>query len=366
MDYLKDLKYHFKPKKGWMNDPNGLVFFKGYFHAFYQHCPTHEQPWTGEYMHWGHARTKDYLNWEELPVALTPEHPYENQGCWSGTAIVKDDMLYLLYASVTDRDGERYRRQTVSVAYSKDGLHFEKYEKNPVIPEFPGDGSADFRDPAVFCEGGKYYCVMASGRIDIHKARLLIYESENLLDWEYKGIMYEVDNANVTECPSIVRSGDKTLVAMSVLTPDNHFFEVGVGSFKDGKFNREYAYNFDKGPDQYAGQAYNDDKGRPVILSWIPGWGYSEFAERSVSCLSLPREMTLRDGKVLAYPIKELQHLLRDTDEAVTMTDEGFTVKRAKGDITHIGKVNDIKMLRDEYVLEIFVNGGEINYTVIL
>ncbi len=349
-----------------MNDPNGLVFFKGYFHAFYQHCPTHEKPWTGEYMHWGHARTKDYLSWEELPVALTPEFPYENQGCWSGTAIVKDDTLYLFYASVTERDGESYRRQTVSVAYSKDGIHFEKYEKNPVIPEFPEDGSADFRDPAVFLESGKYYCVMASGEIDIHKARLLIYESDNLLDWEYKGIMYEIDGANVTECPSIVRSGDKMLVAMSALAPDDHFFEVGVGSFKDGKFNREYAYNFDKGPDHYAGQAYNDDKGRPVIMSWIPGWSYIGFAERSIGCLSLPREMTLRDGKVYAYPIKELQYLLTGCDEAIEMTADGFTVKGAKHEIVHRGKVHDLKVLRDEYILEIFVNGGETNYTIVL
>ena len=71
MDYTKPLRYHYKPKRGWMNDPNGLVYFKGYYHVFYQHAPQYPVPWQ-EPMHWGHARTKDFLNWEELPVALTP------------------------------------------------------------------------------------------------------------------------------------------------------------------------------------------------------------------------------------------------------------------------------------------------------
>ena len=365
MNYLNKPKYHFQPKKGWMNDPNGLVFFDGYFHAFYQHAPDHETPFV-EPMTWGHARTKDYLTWEELPVAIRPEHPYEMGGCWSGTAVVKDDVLYLFYASVTEKDGKRFGSQTVSVAYSKDGINFEKYAGNPVIDCYPDDGSFDFRDPAVFYDNGKYYCVMASGKPDILKARLLVYESDNLFDWKYKGIMYEVADSNVCECPSIVRLCGKFLVAMSVLAPNDHFFTVGYGDFKDGVFTKEFDYNFDRGPDQYAGQAYNDDKGRPVIISWVPGWSFNGFAEKSIGCLSLPRELFVRDGKVCAYPIKELQHLLTDCDEAIEMTADGFTVKGAKHEIVHRGKVHDLKVLRDEYILEIFVNGGETNYTIVL
>ena len=96
-------------------------------------------------MHWGHARTKDFLNWEELPVALYPDKDYDSNGCWSGTAIVKNDTLYLFYASVQGKEKE----QTVSVAYSTDGINFEKYSQNPVISHYPADGGPDFRDPAV-------------------------------------------------------------------------------------------------------------------------------------------------------------------------------------------------------------------------
>ena len=94
MNYLQKLNYHYRPDKGWINDPNGLVYYKGYYHVFYQYAPDHEIPWK-QPMHWGHARTNDFINWEELPVALYPDREYDSGGCWSGTAIVKDEVLYL-------------------------------------------------------------------------------------------------------------------------------------------------------------------------------------------------------------------------------------------------------------------------------
>ena len=91
-------------------------------------------------MHWGHARTKDFLDWEEFPVALYPDKDYDNRGCWSGTAIVKNDVLYLFYTSLRSKEKE----QTVSVAYSTDGIRFEKYSQNPVISHYPADGAPIF------------------------------------------------------------------------------------------------------------------------------------------------------------------------------------------------------------------------------
>ena len=75
MDYTAKLLYHYKPKSGWVNDPNGLVYFEDYYHVFYQHAPNYEVPWK-QPMHWGHARTKNFLEWEELPVALYPDRDY--------------------------------------------------------------------------------------------------------------------------------------------------------------------------------------------------------------------------------------------------------------------------------------------------
>ena len=122
----KRFSYHFEPRKGWMNDPNGLIEFQGQYHAFFQHNP-YEPKWGP--MHWGHAVSKDLIHWQELPIALEPKEWYENDGgCFSGSAIEKDGKLYLFYTSVSKDLG-----QTQSVAISEDGIHFEKYEGNPVI-----------------------------------------------------------------------------------------------------------------------------------------------------------------------------------------------------------------------------------------
>lgn len=363
VDYTKKLNYHYKPQKGWVNDPNGLVYFKGYYHVFYQHAPHFEKPWN-EAMYWGHARTKDFITWEELPVALTPETNYDVNGCWSGTAIVKDDTLYLFYASITAET----RDQTVSVAYSTDGVNFTKYEGNPVISKFPTDGGPDFRDPAVCYINGQYYLVMATGHKETKKGRLLLYKSENLFDWEYVGIMCEWDNCHYTECPSLVPDTDYTLLTASVCPLDtDHYFALMYGHLNNDKFEIVHKAQIDKGPDQYAGQVFHDHLGRNLLITWIPGWPYNGFAEKDVGCMSIPRELKIVDGKVTGYPVKEVQHLLKDTDESVKFTDKGFIVERNKREpFVYEGEIRDIKILRDEFILEIFVNGGEEIFSILL
>ena len=363
MDYAKKLQYHYRPAKGWVNDPNGLVYFDGYYHVFYQHAPDHEVPWK-QPMHWGHARTNDFLHWEELPVALTPDTEYDGNGCWSGTAIVKDGKLYLFYASIRGEEKE----QTVSVAWSEDGIHFEKYEKNPVIDHYPEDGGPDFRDPAVIAVDGTYYCVMASGNPTTKTARLLLYRSCDLLAWEYVGIMSQWEDCRYTECPSFVRAGDEFLLSASVCPLEKeHYFSIMFGTFENDQFQVRLSGEVDKGPDQYAGQIFTDHLGRNLLISWVPGWAYAGYAEKDVGCMSVPREITVSGGKVRAYPVKELQHLLKEEDPCLRRTESGFIVERSgREPLVYNGEIRDLKILRDEYIAEIFVNGGEEVYTVLL
>ncbi|MBQ8741787.1 MAG: glycoside hydrolase family 32 protein [Clostridia bacterium] len=366
MDYTAKLKYHFKPEKGWVNDPNGLVYFDGYYHVFYQHAPHFERPWK-EPMHWGHARTKNFVEWEELPIALSPDTDYDDGGCWSGTAIVKDGVLYLFYASIHTFEGDTHNTQSVSVAYSRDGINFEKYENNPVIPHFPEDGSRDFRDPAIIEADGKYYCVMASGYPQKKLARLLLYESEDLFNWKYVGVMSEWENGRYAECPSFMHAYDRYLLTASVCLEKYHYFSLMYGSFEDGKFTPDLVGAIDKGPDQYAGQVFRDHKGRNILISWIPGWPYAGYAEKDVGCMSLPREIFIRDSKICGYPIEEIRYLLKDEDPAVKRTEDGFTVERVGREaLVYKGEIRDIKLLRDEFILEIFVNGGEEIFSVLL
>lgn len=368
MDYTRNLKYHYHPKKGWVNDPNGLVYFDGYYHVFYQHAPDYEIPWQ-QPMHWGHARTQDFLTWEELPVALYPEAAHEKDGCWSGTAAVKDGVLYLFYASVKNPpSGTGTKIQTVSVAYSTDGVHFKKYDGNPVIAHYPADGGPDFRDPAVCVVDGVGYCVMATGNPESRTARLLLYKSEDLLHWDYVGIMSEWQEGRWTECPSFVPADDRYLLTVSVsLLGQKPFFQVMYGQFKNDVFLPEYTAEIDKGPDQYAGQVFRDHLGRNLLMSWIPGWRYRGYAEGDVGCMSVPRELKLCGGRITAYPPEELRHLLTDEDPALTRTPDGFTVARTnRPPLVYSGEIRDLKILRDGYVMEIFVNGGEEVYSVLL
>ena len=117
-------KYHFMAEEGWLNDPNGLIYFKGKYHFFYQYNP-YDSYWGS--MHWGHAISDDMLHWEYLPLALAPSETYDNHpkgGCFSGSAIEYEGRLYLLYTASTNYGDGFVQNQCL--AYSDDGIHFVK------------------------------------------------------------------------------------------------------------------------------------------------------------------------------------------------------------------------------------------------
>jgi beta-fructofuranosidase len=254
------------------------------------------------------------------------------------------------------------------VAYSNDGINFEKYEGNPVIDRYPAEGGSNFRDPSVCFFGGAYYCVMATGNPTDKAARLLLYKSKDLFSWDYVGVMSEWSDCKYAECPSFIPTKDMCLLAASVCPLESrHYFSIMYGSFKNGKFAIEYSAEVDKGPDQYAGQVFRDHVGRNILISWVPGWEYAGFDAKDVGCMSVPRELKITDGRVTAYPIKELQHLLKDEDPSVKRTEKGFIIERSgREPVIYNGKITELKILRDGYLVEVFVNGGEEVYTALL
>ncbi len=156
-------KYHLSAPVGWINDPNGLIFFRGEYHSFYQYYP-YDTIWGP--MHWGHAKSKDLVKWEYLPVALAPDMQYEKIGCFSGSAIEHNGKLYLVYTGAsTDKNGQHV--QTQCIAYSDDGINFTKYVGNPVLyandlPKDCRDNIGEFRDPKVFKDGKFFYMVVVA------------------------------------------------------------------------------------------------------------------------------------------------------------------------------------------------------------
>ena len=371
------LKHHYKPKKGWLNDPNGLVYFKGYYHVFYQHLQNHEAPYSDEFeaMVWGHTRSKDLVHWEELPVALQADMPYDKHGVWSGTAIVKDDILYLFYAGVYQPDRDGPRKETVCMAYSNDGERFYKCDKNPLISEYPSEGGSDFRDPALIEVNGVYYMLVATGNKAESVGRLLLYKSDDLLNWNYQGVLSEWADCRYCECPSFLKWGDKFFIATSIVKKDAIVVEnKGIhstmlyGDFDGKKFNVDFSGCFACGPDQYAGQVFKDDKKRMLMISWISGWHYVEHnTSKCIGCLSTPLEIKVKDGKFYGYPVEEARFLLKDDDPAIKRTKDGFVVERKEfPSVYHKGEIKQLEVIRDEYILEIFVNKGEYVYSIVL
>ncbi len=353
------LQYHFEPQKGWMNDPNGLIFFRGRYHAFFQHFP-HAPVWGP--MHWGHAVSDDLIFWEELPIALYPDMPYEEGGgCWSGSAVVKDDKLYLFYTSVSEELG-----QTQSMAVSEDGISFTKYEHNPVIAQHPDDGGFDFRDPKVVKIGDIYYMVCGSGKGGVGK--ILLYRSPDLYAWRYVGVLFEsADYGKVFECPDFFPLGEKYMLMFSQMGVKTHSTVMLYGDFDGSEFTPLSVHRPEAGPQFYAPQTLLDDKGRRIMIGWLYNWGKKpdEGADYA-GALTIPREIKMTDGRLTVFPVAEAVPLLRDTDGHVTVENNTVTVFRGDDVLftDTYDAVSDVRFLSDTKTVEGFINGGEASFSV--
>lgn len=206
--------FHLMPPVGWMNDPNGFVYYDGEYHLFYQFYP-YDSKWGP--MHWGHSKTKDFIHWEELPTALAPDETYDKDGCFSGSAIEKDGKLYLMYTGHVVENGKV--TQTQCVAVSEDGVHFTKHKANPVIGknEIGEYGLIqDFRDPKVIEKDGVYYSVVASKTAD-ERGLILLYKSSDLIDWTFYSVLLEgkPEQGVMWECPDLFYLDGKDVLIMS-------------------------------------------------------------------------------------------------------------------------------------------------------
>ena len=352
------LDYHFEPKKGWMNDPNGLVWFRGRYHAFFQHDPnqaTHKQSY------WGHAVSDDLIHWEELPIALYPDQPYENSGgCFSGSAIVKDDRLYLFYTSVSHE-----LEQTQSMAYSDDGINFTKHPGNPIIKDAPHNYNENFRDPKVNEINGKYYMVL--GTSHDWCGQILLYTSDNLFSWEYSGVLFEKKEYGIMlECPDFFPFEDKYMLMFSKIETPNFSAIFVYGDFDGKTFTPISTFSMEAGPHFYAPQTFLDGKGRRIMIGWLSSWSRPVPDDAVYSgALTIPREIRLVNGKLTNFPVEEATGLLSREDEHVIVN--GNSIELFDGNktvLTHkMDEIREVHILRDTSTIEVFVNGGEMSAT---
>lgn len=366
--YLEELKeyvskssflprYHIYPKCGLMNDPNGLAYFNGEYHFFYQWFPF--EPSHGM-KHWGHCKSKDLLVWEDQGIALTPDREYEKNGCYSGNAIEKDGLLYLFYTANYKLETGKIPKQALAIM-DRDG-QIKKYEQNPVIDGAPDNMSGEIRDPFVFRKDGMYYMLLGAKSLQ-ETGALLLYASEDLVHWNYQGeIDLPVDTGYMIECPGYIQVDGKDILIFSPmglkkepLKYQNQFatvYLVGTLDMKNRKFNLEYTDEVDCGYDFYAPQPFYGKEHRPMLLAWF-GCGEQTLPSDSEMWkhgLTMPRVLSLSGNRLTSFPAAELEELFSDqqTFEAQSIAAKmntyhiQFTMSKERGDSwVRFGREND-------------------------
>ena len=319
-------RFHFTPPQNWCNDPNGLVYYRGEYHLFYQHNPFGDL-WG--HMSWGHAVSRDLLNWEHLPVALAEEG---DEMIFSGSAVVDthntsglglggEPPLIAVYT------GHSPAEQTQNLAYSTDcGRTWTKYAHNPLI----AIGSTEFRDPKVFWHAPSRRWIMLTVLSDQHKVRF--DASPDLLHWSYLSDFGPAGAVNgLWECPDLFTLPVEGQPGVShwVLKVDEQF---GIGAqYFIGEFDGQRFINantpatllpVDHGMDFYAAQSWSDVPAeysqageRRIWLAWMSNWTYAFFTPTAPwrGLFTLPRQLSLRsypEGlRLVQQPVSELQAL---------------------------------------------------------
>lgn len=332
-------QYHFTPEKNWMNDPNGMVFYEGEYHLFYQYNPAGDK-WG--HMSWGHAVSPDMVHWTHLPLALAEA---DNVMIFSGSAVVdwknssgfgKDGRPPLVAVYTGFRTTDRVQFQCI--AYSNDkGRTWTKYSGNPVIDI----NSMDFRDPKVQWHDATRRWIMTVSLSAEHKVRF--YGSENLKAWT---LLSEFGPAGATggvwECPDLFElplpgTNDKRWVLVVNMNPGSVAGGSGgqyfIGRFdgtqfvadrdslippRPGRSASESAHWFDYGPDYYAAVSWSDvpaSDGRRLWLGWMSNWEYGGDVPTSPwrSAMSIPREVglsrTAEGIRLVQKPAREMESL---------------------------------------------------------
>lgn len=334
-------QFHFSPATNWMNDPNGMVYYEGEYHLFYQHYPD-STVWGP--MHWGHAVSPDMVHWEHLPIALYPDKlGYIFSGSavvdWNNTSGFGKDGQPPLIAIFTYHEPEGSKAgktdyQYQGIAFSNDkGRNWTKYEGNPVVPNT--HKIKDFRDPKVIWDETSKQWLMVFAAHDHSK----FWGSPDLKNWTHLSDWGQTYGGHdgVWECPdffpmTVEGTQEKKWVLIQSLNPGGPNGGSGsqyfVGDFdgKDFLIDPQFAADVPKGKglwldygrDNYAGVTWSDipeTDGRRLFLGWMSNWNYAQVVptKKWRSANTVPRKMILKktgmDYRIFSQPVKELEKL---------------------------------------------------------
>jgi len=335
-----------------MNDPNGLIQWRGQYHLFYQYNP-HAPVWGS--IHWGHAISDDLVHWRDMPIALEPTPGgVDADGVFSGCAVDDTGVPTILYTGVRMlADGARLELPCLATSSDDDLRTWHKYPRNPVITSPPpGVDVLGFRDHSVWNEDGSWHQLIGSGIRGVG-GTVFLYRSPDLRYWEYVQPILIGDpsqTGEMWECPDLFRLGDEHVLMVSPIPLRKTLYFMG--SFNGHRFSPRSEAVLDAGGYLYAPQSFTDSQDRRIMFGWL--WeGRDESAQRAAGwagVMSLPRAFVPRtDGRLGVQPAPELQSLrkqhtsLRDVSfESQVMVDlRGVALELvaeiSPGAATHVG-----------------------------
>lgn len=310
--------FHIQPISGLLNDPNGFSFYNGEYHLFYQWHPL--GPYHG-LKYWYHTKSRDLVNWENVGIGIKPDTFFDNHGAYSGSAIEHNRELYLFYTGNTrDENLIRHPYQCIAIMDSHGNI---TKRINPVIDQVPKGYTEHFRDPKVWKDGERFYAVIGAQRTN-QTGCTVLYSSPDLLQWNFEGEVNTQlnDFGYMWECPDYFEMENQGILIFSPqgLKPVGDRYrniyqsgyiigdklDLSTKELKHGDF-----VEIDRGFDFYAPQTMVEPNGRRILVGWmgLPEIEYPTDSNGWSHCLTIPRELSIRNGKLLQTPISELESL---------------------------------------------------------
>ena len=340
--------YHFRPLAQWMSDPCAAIYYEGNYHLFYQFAPNADHVTPEIRMCWGHARSKDLIHWEYLPLALWASREVGERRCNSGSMTINRDGQPMIFYTSCPIEHKVARQQWAAIG-SDDLLTWEKHPTNPLLTLETHGGprfGIGWSDPCVFRVAGRDFMIIGAELGNV--VGLPIYEAHDsqMTRWEYRGLFLESTKEKLMEyeCPNFFKLGDQWVLLYS---PGSQV-QYAIGSFDlktlrfqpelEGILDHSYGPRFPNFLTRglYATNMLIDDTCRPVIFGWASGFKQGRGWN---GCLSLPRTMTLgADGRPRQSPVAELKALrsehFRIAD--VSLNGDSHVVQGAGGDTLEV------------------------------
>lgn len=393
---------HLEPVKGWLNDPNGLAYFSGKYHIFYQYSYEVD----GGLKYWYYLTSKDLINYTDKGVFLKPDTEFDSHGAYSGSANIEGDRLAFYYTGNVKYKGDydyvhEGRGHNTILFTTKDGIKFSEKEVILKTEEYP-NMSNHVRDPKIFEKNGDSYLILGA-RDSKDYGCLLVYKNRQY----FKTIYSDKNLGYMWECPDYFNLDGEEIFLFSPqgianMYPDNkNVYQMGYSIVSEGIENVEKIKNFkilDFGHDFYASQTFIDENGDRVMYAWayVPDSAYTNPTTKFgyQNCLTVPRILKFKNGQLIQKIHSSVEKLYAEEIKENTFDGKAWYFKQDNGQEFYIlvdrtsisykeGKlvievnengygrdnrkfdldIKDVEIIFDASSMEIFANGGSWTFT---